>query len=170
VQAIFLIPFSFLVSIRVKRSKSSADCRLPTAFISQNLLCPGAYLRQRPTSWPTFANAPLVAGYRLYPPCRVIFSSSTTPTAPLRSAFLASRGCRRFHLDRNCPQQLANADPLNGPGAYDDANDDDNCCLGPPCGACEDAYDDLTAILTIEASSRRLLAVDPYICLKLHRL
>jgi hypothetical protein len=154
----------------VKRSKSSPDCRPPTAFISQNLLCPGAYLRQRPTSWPTFANGPLAASYRLYPPCRFIFSSSTTPTAPLRSAFLASPGCHRFHLDRNCPQRLANTDPLNEPGTYDDADGDGDCCLVPPYHACEDAYDDLTAILTIQASPRRLLAVDPYIRLKLHRL
>src|SRR2546423_11889957 len=55
-----------------------------------------------------------VAGYRRYPPRRFVFSSSAAPTAPPGSAFLASPGCHRFHLDLHCPQRLANTDSLNG--------------------------------------------------------
>src|SRR2546423_11679328 len=105
-----------------------------------------------------------VAGYRRYPPRRFVFSSSAAPTAPPGSAFLASPGCHRFHLDLHCPQRWANTDSLNGAGVNDDADDDDDCCLGPPCGACEDAEDDLTPL------PRRPRAVDPYIRLKLLRL
>ena len=53
---------------------------------------PGVFF---PTSWPTLANAPLVAGYRQHPPRRFLFSSSTSAPG---LAFLASLGCHRVHL------------------------------------------------------------------------
>jgi hypothetical protein len=52
-------------------------------------LCLLSIYSSHPTSWLTLANAPPVAGYRLYPPCRFVFSPSAGPTNPPRLAFLA---------------------------------------------------------------------------------
>ena len=45
----------------------------------------------------------------------------------------ASPGGHWFHFELNCPQRLANTDPLNGPDTDDDADDDDDDCLGYVC-------------------------------------
>lgn len=49
------------------------------------------------------ANAPPVAAYPRYPPRRFVSFPSAAPTAPSGSAFLASPGCHRGHLDLDEP-------------------------------------------------------------------
>jgi hypothetical protein len=75
------------------------------------------------------ANAPPVAAYPRYPPRRFIFCPSAAPTAPPGSAFLASPGCHRGHLDLDEPQPLADTTLSNRPGADDDADDNASCQL-----------------------------------------
>lgn len=89
------------------------------------------------------ANAPPVAAYPRYPPRRFVSFPSAAPTAPPGSAFLASPGCHRGHLDLNEPQPLAYTTLSNRPGADDDADDDASCQLrhsvlgSSPCSARE---------------------------------
>src|ERR1700733_10630029 len=60
-----------------RRNRSSLSKHRPPAthhFILRNLPCLRSVCSSHPTSWPTLANAPLVAGYRRYPPRRSVFS------------------------------------------------------------------------------------------------
>jgi hypothetical protein len=75
------------------------------------------------------ANAPPVAAYPRYPPRRFVSFPSAAPTAPPGSAFLASPGCHRGHLDLDEPQPLAYTTLSNRPGADDDADGDASCQL-----------------------------------------
>jgi hypothetical protein len=59
------------------------------------------------------------------------------------------RGATGFALILTVPNDWPTPSPLKGPGA----SDDDGCCLGLPCGVCEGAQHDLTAILTMIQAS-----------------
>ena len=51
--------------------------------------------------------------------------SPLSSAPPLGSVFLASPGCHRSHLDLDGPQRLTSTLLSSGPGANDDADDDD---------------------------------------------
>lgn len=67
------------------------------------------------------ANTAPVPGYRRDPPRCFVFSSSAAPTAPPRSALLASPGSHQFHLNRKVPQRT----PVIGSYYADDDGEND---------------------------------------------
>ena len=80
--------------------------RPPTArrFYLAELAVPVGYIFVTSHALTNVANALPGAGRRRYPPRRFVSSPSAAPTAPSKSALLASLGCHGFHLDLDEPQ------------------------------------------------------------------
>ena len=117
-----------IVQVRSRRRPPSA-CRF---LFYGTCRASGLYIRHIPHPEPTLARR--TSGRRLS-------LISTTPALssllqPLQTPPLINiPSLTGFHLDLNCPQSLANTNPLNGPGADDIADDDSNYYLDPLYGA-----------------------------------
>jgi hypothetical protein len=79
-----ITPSTYCLWVRPSRVFPVFIRQQPTArrFYFTNLPCLWSIYSSRPMSWPTLANAPLVASYRRYPSRRPAFSSSAAPAAP----------------------------------------------------------------------------------------
>ena len=109
-----------------KGRRNPVKRRPPTArrVYFTELAVPSVYIFLTSNVLSIVANAPLIAGYRRYPPCHFASSPSATPTAPLGSAFLVSPGTTSFMSISTNPNELAHTLLSNRLGADDDADDD----------------------------------------------